>query len=437
VESGNKEINGLIDVLGEQKEVNCRISLHKAEDGWRLENMFVNAPAPSEPPAWSVYDYGNYAFINLNIEGDVIGQWLNANKGEARGYDFSIPTLQTNIHWNRYSSHIRNSGFYNLPQPYTLYQVHAGIHRNGERPSAFTPLVSRNCLSFPSYVAAVYHFLYDRPHASGRDIPGDLIVIRIAHPEAWIENITMLPHAVDIEIRGTQAGGTNLSIGSSTGVRVDEILDGEGVRRFDIHDAGKSQLWFVLARDERWLDSRETYERSPSSLWNNISFDTENLEEQMTELLDRGEDERLEYKLKVPDDDEKFLKTVAAFANGKGGIILIGVKDDGKVEGIRTEVAKYGDIRRYKDAIADSICNKLDPLPAFRIEHCEVEHRQVIAITVQEGVEKPYGLKTSPPSFFVRRAGTTREASTAEIRSLSRESIVETSYSPYLGDRSF
>jgi predicted HTH transcriptional regulator len=45
----------------------------------------------------------------------------------------------------------------------------------------------------------------------------------------------------------------------------------------------------------------------------------------------------LEYKSRVPDKEDKFLKTVAAFANGSGGIILVGIADNGYADGINED----------------------------------------------------------------------------------------------------
>ena len=47
-----------------------------------------------------------------------------------------------------------------------------------------------------------------------------------------------------------------------------------------------------------------------------------------------GESYTLEFK-RVPNEDRiKYLKTVVAFANGKGGRILFGVANDGTVRGL-------------------------------------------------------------------------------------------------------
>ena len=42
----------------------------------------------------------------------------------------------------------------------------------------------------------------------------------------------------------------------------------------------------------------------------------------------KGEYETVEYKVDIPEDKGKYLKTVVAFANGAGGKLIFGVKDN-------------------------------------------------------------------------------------------------------------
>ena len=48
-------------------------------------------------------------------------------------------------------------------------------------------------------------------------------------------------------------------------------------------------------------------------------------------MLFSGESKNIEYKVTVPDKSEKYMKTVVAFANGKGGKIVFGVDDNQKL----------------------------------------------------------------------------------------------------------
>ena len=55
-------------------------------------------------------------------------------------------------------------------------------------------------------------------------------------------------------------------------------------------------------------------------------------------MLFSGESKNIEYKVTVPDKSEKYMKTVVAFANGKGGKIVFGVDDKTlEIVGMNTE----------------------------------------------------------------------------------------------------
>lgn len=49
----------------------------------------------------------------------------------------------------------------------------------------------------------------------------------------------------------------------------------------------------------------------------------------LEELIRGGESDCVEFKSERPASDKKHLKTVVAFANGKGGHLLFGIEDGG------------------------------------------------------------------------------------------------------------
>jgi predicted HTH transcriptional regulator len=53
----------------------------------------------------------------------------------------------------------------------------------------------------------------------------------------------------------------------------------------------------------------------------------------ISELISQGEHQQLDFKMRI-DSSKKIAKTLCAFANGIGGRILIGVKDNGNIFGI-------------------------------------------------------------------------------------------------------
>lgn len=57
-------------------------------------------------------------------------------------------------------------------------------------------------------------------------------------------------------------------------------------------------------------------------------------------LIAEGEHQMLDFKFEVS-DCKKIARSLAAFANTDGGRLLIGVKDNGAISGIRTEEEKH------------------------------------------------------------------------------------------------
>ena len=51
--------------------------------------------------------------------------------------------------------------------------------------------------------------------------------------------------------------------------------------------------------------------------------------------ISEGEGQQLDFKFAIT-DSKKIARSMAAFANSDGGVLLIGVKDNGKIVGIKT-----------------------------------------------------------------------------------------------------
>ena len=58
---------------------------------------------------------------------------------------------------------------------------------------------------------------------------------------------------------------------------------------------------------------------------------------------------------------KSWLKSVSAFANGEGGILVFGISDDDKILGL-------DDAEGDAEKISEEIKSKLDPIPAVRLE---------------------------------------------------------------------
>ena len=102
-------------------------------------------------------------------------------------------------------------------------------------------------------------------------------------------------------------------------------------------------------------------------------------------LVRRGEGDKLEFKRKAA-HPEKIVREFVAFANTKGGHVLIGVDDNGDIPGV-----KYADEEIYVlNKALDQLCK-----PRIKYEHTiipldEDENRAVVHYHIAESKKKPH-----------------------------------------------
>ena len=107
------------------------------------------------------------------------------------------------------------------------------------------------------------------------------------------------------------------------------------------------------------------------------------------------ESENTEFKTKLTDE---IYKEVIAFANTDGGVIYIGVDDNGNVVGIDNVDDTY---TRITNGIRDAIQPDVTMFVKYKLED-----NQVVKITVGEGSYKPYYLKSKglkPNGVYLRQ----------------------------------
>ena len=80
---------------------------------------------------------------------------------------------------------------------------------------------------------------------------------------------------------------------------------------------------------------------------------------------------------------KSWLKSVSAFANGEGGILIFGISDDDHVLGL-------ADAEGDAEKISEEIKSKFDPVPSIRLEFKEVDGKKLVLLHVYPGQETPY-----------------------------------------------
>lgn len=97
-------------------------------------------------------------------------------------------------------------------------------------------------------------------------------------------------------------------------------------------------------------------------------------------LIAEGEHQRQDFKFEIS-DARKIAKTFSAFANTDGGRLLIGVKDNGKIAGVRSDEEQY-----MIEAAAQLYCR---PEVEYRMQTYRVEGRSVLLVEIEESRQKP------------------------------------------------
>jgi len=126
------------------------------------------------------------------------------------------------------------------------------------------------------------------------------------------------------------------------------------------------------------------------------------------------ENENIEFKLRFTDE---LYKEVIAFANTDGGVIYIGIDNNGNSVGIDNVDESY---TRITNGIRDAIMPDVTMFVKYA-----VQDNKVVRITVGEGSYKPYYLRAKglkPTGVFVRQGTSSVPASPDKIRAMIKES---------------
>ena len=97
-------------------------------------------------------------------------------------------------------------------------------------------------------------------------------------------------------------------------------------------------------------------------------------------LIDEGEHVHQDFKFAIS-DARKIAKSISAFSNTEGGRLLVGVKDNGKIAGVRSEEEIY-----MIEAAAKMYCT-----PEVNISNkiFRVQGKDVLEVSIEESKNKP------------------------------------------------
>ncbi|MDK2842123.1 MAG: ATP-dependent helicase RecG [Anaerophaga sp.] len=101
---------------------------------------------------------------------------------------------------------------------------------------------------------------------------------------------------------------------------------------------------------------------------------------ELIEIIDLGETSTVEFKEKIPSIDGLAAEMVA-FANSLGGMLVVGVDDNGKVRGLTSE-----QLKEYQDMAMKAASNGIKPpLGSIWTEIVKIEEQNILVVHIEKG----------------------------------------------------
>jgi predicted HTH transcriptional regulator len=108
------------------------------------------------------------------------------------------------------------------------------------------------------------------------------------------------------------------------------------------------------------------------------------MDHKLKKLIAEGENQQLDFKFCVS-DSRKIARTLSAFSNSDGGRLLIGVRDNGTIAGIKTDEEIY-----MVDTAAHLFCR---PQVNYTIKQHTAGAKTILEVEVIKGEKRPYQAK--------------------------------------------
>ncbi|MGI0480761.1 RNA-binding domain-containing protein [Geminocystis sp. CENA526] len=134
--------------------------------------------------------------------------------------------------------------------------------------------------------------------------------------------------------------------------------------------------------------------------------------EPILELIKSGENSRVEFK-STEFRNESLAKEIVAFANMKGGTILVGVEDNGEISGVEN-------VPLLMEKIISICRNNIQPSLIPELVSIAYEDKFILRIEVEKGISKPYKVK-SLNHYYIRAGSVSIEPTQEELIRLLQE----------------
>jgi predicted HTH transcriptional regulator len=110
------------------------------------------------------------------------------------------------------------------------------------------------------------------------------------------------------------------------------------------------------------------------------------------QLIEAGEGLKLDFKQLIQ-NPRKIAKSMVSFANTEGGVLLIGVRDNGSIAGIKSEEEVH-----MLELAASFHCK---PEVTYRIQEISIDGKTILNVYIPKGKDKPYYSRGEDDKWWV------------------------------------
>lgn len=135
---------------------------------------------------------------------------------------------------------------------------------------------------------------------------------------------------------------------------------------------------------------------------------------ELLDLIEEGENLTCEFKRKFSTAD-KIAREMIAFANTKGGYLIIGIDDDKDIIGVESEKAE-------SELVIDAAKNYCEPPIDISIDYVEVKGKEIVVVKISESENKPHRIQDYQKEIDVNTAVVTIRVNDKSVQA-SKEMI--------------
>ena len=414
----------VLDRLALQPTAWVRLAAARYEDSWEVEVCDIVTGAA--PRAWKteLLIYPEAVLLATRSRGPSVVGWLKRGRARLAGRTLILPQLNPNPQIQRYSSNAKHYKGDSAVWPTVSTDLIFSSSPPANRQQPQQMLVAQGSYTFPNFATAARYITREEPKIDStiyrrvsyrhQDKAARISAVEYDDENAWVSVVGEQLAGVTVEIMGASPGPAR-RIRRPPKRPVHMKLDG-GLPR---------NAYVVLVREDECLDQRAIGWEYPSmqdpDVRRIVKFDPA---ARLRVLIWNKENDQVEFKqagpLESDSDKETVMKTVAAYANGNGGSLFLGINKRYEATGVRGE-----EVPKYQDNLSDLIDDWVHPTPDWAYDVLPIpgsRTRVVVELIVQPGEFPPYGVGTMMRSlrYYVRHGARSVPARPDEVRALVR-----------------